>query len=119
MTDQQTTNQESSTPVRATSTPASSMRLLVPALIVLSGVAVFVYATRPKPAVYVPGPDEVVKVKTAAEIQKNIETVKASKNIPAGEKGRVLGFLGVELEQAKARESGGTEPPSQSNSLGP
>lgn len=108
------TEQQSSPPV-ATTPARSSLRLLIPTMVALSGVAAFVYLTQPKPAVYVPGPDDVQKVKSAAEVQKNIETVKASENIPPGEKGRILGFLNMELQQAKAREKGEPVPPMQAN----
>jgi|GEM_PF-3394606 hypothetical protein len=73
-------------------------------MVVLIILAVIVYATRPKPPVVAESPPRPVK--TAAEVQKQIDIVKASKTIPPGEKGRILGFLNMSLEQAKAREEG-------------
>lgn len=119
MTDQQMINQQPSTPMTPKPTQASTLRLLIPALVALSGVAVFVYATRPKPAVYTPGPDDIPKVKTVAEIENNIKTLKGIKNIPPGEKKRIIGFLNIELANAKAREGGEPMPPSQPNPPAP
>lgn len=112
MTDQQETDRHPSNEVPKR---ASAMRFLVPTLIALSGVAALVYLNRPKPVEYKPGPEDVPKVKTVAEIKNNIANLKAVKNIPPGEKERIIGFLNIELERAKARESGEPVGPSQPN----
>ena len=86
-------------------------------------VAVVVFLTRPKPPV-VPSPPPQ-PVKTVSDVQKQIDQVNASTNVPPGEKARILGFLNRELEQAKARERGepvplgGPNPPAPSGSSRP
>jgi hypothetical protein len=75
--------------------------------------AVVVWATRPQEPVVEASPPKVLK--TVAEVQKQMEAVKANPKIPEGEKGRILGFMNMEMDQAKARERGETAPPMTQN----
>ena len=80
------------------------LRWMLPLMAVLMGVALFVWLSRPRPPVVAPEPTPTPKA--AADVQKQIDQVKANTGIPEREKGRILGFLQAELEQAKARERG-------------
>jgi hypothetical protein len=83
---------------------------LMGVLILLAG---FVWATRPRePVVEAPQPKPV---KTVAEVQKQIDEVKANPHIPASAKGRILGFMSMDMAQAKARERGEAPPPLSPN----
>ena len=96
---------EPSATVAVTPTKKSSLQYLLIVMVVLAITAVIVYRTLPKPVEYVPSPGDLPKVKSVAEVKANMETIKASNKVPPGEKSRILGFLAVELEQAKAREA--------------
>ncbi|MES2460967.1 MAG: hypothetical protein V4671_10315 [Armatimonadota bacterium] len=84
------------------------MRWLLPVMGVLVLLAVVVWATLPKEPVVAASPPQVVK--TVSEVQKQMDLVKGNERIPAGEKSRILGFMQMEMDRAKARERGEDTP---------
>lgn len=75
------------------------------ALLLLAGI---VWSIQPRESVVEPSPPK--KIKTVLEVQKQMDAVKANTHIPLGEKQRILGFMGMEMNQAKAVERGETPP---------
>ena len=104
---------ESDSPMTRQVSGGSPLRWLLPMLLVLGVVMAAVWGTRSKEVeIYNPPPSPV---KTIAQIQQQIDSIKGNNRIPKNDKGRILGFMSMEMEQAKARERGDAPPPLSPN----
>jgi hypothetical protein len=101
----------------STKPKSSALKWMLPLMGVLLVLAGLVWSLQPKEPVVEASP--VQKVKTVAEVQKQMDAIKTNTNIPDGEKGRILGFMKMEMDRAKALERGEAPAPMSQNPPGP